>query len=164
MLARWNRWNPFEDVNMMHREMTNVFDRFFGTVEGRLGPMTRLPHWFPKVEAFYYHNNLVLRAFLPGVEPKNVDVSVSGNLLTIKGERKPGLEIPKEDYLFSEVFYGPFERTLTLPDGLKTDKVNAKYFNGVLEIAIPMAEAVLPKKIAVEVVPLGEKILTGVVR
>ncbi len=164
MLARWNRWNPLEEINVIQRDMANVFDRFFGTMEGRLGPMTRATHWFPLVEAFYHHNMLVLRAFLPGVEPKTVDVSVSGNLLTIKGERKLDVEILKEDYLFSEIVYGPFERTLTLPDGLKADKVNAKYFNGVLEIAIPVAEAVMRKKITVEVVPPGEKVLTRMAR
>jgi len=123
-----------------------------------------MTNWFPPMEAFYDKNVLMLRAFIPGVVPKEVDISVTGNLLTIKGERKPDPMVPPEGYLFSEITYTKFERTLTLPEGLKIDKIHAKYLNGVLEITIPVTEAVLPKKVTIEeVVPHGEKVLTGVV-
>jgi len=162
MLARWNRWYPFEEINKIEREIGTFFPRTFGMFEPM--PTTKMNTWYPPVEAFYYKNAMVLRTFLPGVDPKYVDISVTGNLLTIKGERKLELEIPRDDHLFSEIVYGTFERTLTLPEGLKTEKVHAKYFNGILEITIPVAEGVLPKKVAVEVVPPAEKVLAGATR
>ncbi|HET7853011.1 MAG TPA: Hsp20/alpha crystallin family protein [Candidatus Methylomirabilis sp.] len=162
MLARWNRWEPLEEINKIQREIGTLFGRTFGMME--FAPTTRPSTWFPPMEAFYYQNALVLRTFVSGVEPKSVDISVTGNLLTIKGDRKLGVEIARDDYLFSEIAYGTFERTLTLPEGLKTDKVHAKYFNGVLEITVPVLEGVLPKKVAVEVVPSAEKILAGATR
>jgi len=162
MLARWNRWDPLEEINRIQRDIGTLFGRSFGTME--FVPTARMTTWFPPMEAFYSKNALVLRTFLPGVEPKSVDISITGTLLTIKGDRKLGLEIPRDDYLFSEIAYGTFERTLTLPEGLTTDKVHAKYFNGVLEITIPVLEGVLPKKVAVEVVPSAEKVLTGATR
>jgi HSP20 family protein len=161
MLARWNRWDPFGEMNKIQRDISTLFGRTFGTVEP-VSPFVTT--WFPPMEAFYHKNALVLRIFLPGVEPNSVDISVNGNLLTIKGERKLGWEIPRDDYLFSEILYGTFERTLTVPEGLKTDDVRAKYFNGVLEITIPVLEGMLPKKVAVEVVPQVEKVLTGSTR
>ncbi|MDR5696385.1 MAG: Hsp20/alpha crystallin family protein [Armatimonadota bacterium] len=164
MLTRWNRWNPFEEINAIQREIGNLFNRFFGSTEAATGPTTRMTHWIPPMEAFYHNNALVLRCFLPGVDPKTVDVSVTDNLLTIKGERKLELEIPRDDYLFSEVAYGTFERTLTLPQALKSDQVAARYYNGVLEITIPVAEGALPRKVNVEVVAPGEKVLAGSTR
>jgi HSP20 family protein len=162
MLTRWNRWDPIEEFNKIQREIGTFFPRTFGVFEPV--PAAKMNTWYPPVEAFYYKNALVLRAFLPGVDPKRVDISVTGNLLTLKGERKLEPEIPRDDYLFSEVVYGTFERTLTLPEGLKYEKVHAKYFNGVLEITIPILEGVLPKKMAMEVVAPGEKVLAGAIR
>lgn len=70
-------------------------------------------NWFPPMEAFYYKNVLTLRVFIPGVVPKDVEIAVTGNLLTINGERKLEPVIPPEAYVFSEVTYAKFERTLT---------------------------------------------------
>lgn len=162
MRAGWNRWDPLDEINKIQRDIGNLFGRSFGMME--FVPTTQATTWLPPMEAFYHKNAFVLRTFLPGVEPKTVDISVTGNLLTIKGDRKLGQEIPRDDYLFSEIFYGTFERTVTLPEGLKTDKVQAKYLNGVLEVTIPVLEGVLPKKVVVEVVPPTEKALAGAPR
>jgi len=150
MLTRLTRWDPFEEIRMIQREISNLFDRFFGTTQ-LTAAGARAVSWTPPMEAYYHQNHLILRCFIPGVDPKTVDVSVTGNVLTVRGERKLELDIPQEDYLFSEVAYGPFERTLTLPSELKTDQVQAKYYNGVLEISIPVAEGARPRKVPVEV-------------
>jgi HSP20 family protein len=153
------RVDPFEEVVKLQRELGNLVTRTFG--EPAFTTPTRT---FPPMEAFYYKHALVLRAFIPGVTLKEVDLSVTGNLLTIKGERKPEFVIPPEGFLFSEITYVKFERTLALPEGLKTDKIHAKYLNGVLEITIPVTDAVLPRKVPVEeVVPHAEKIVEKVV-
>ncbi len=160
MLARWD---PFEEIDKFQKEIGNLFGRTFRLLE----PIatTKMTGWFPPMEAFYYKNALMLRVFIPGVLPKDVEITFTGNLLTIKGERQLQPVIPPEAYLFSEVTYAKFERTLTLPEGVKTDKMHATYLNGVLEITIPVTEAVLPKKVPVEeVAPHGEKVLAGATR
>jgi HSP20 family protein len=86
---------------------------------------------------------------------------VSGNLLSIKGERKFEYQIPPEQFLFSEVPYGPFELSVTLPAGLRFDQVKAKYINGVLEITLPIHESVLPKQVPVEVQQSSQPAVTG---
>ncbi|MCS7173244.1 MAG: Hsp20/alpha crystallin family protein [Armatimonadetes bacterium] len=149
MLTRWSRWDPFEEIRAIQREISNLFDRFFGSAQ--LAPATRAASWVPPLEAFYHKDHLILRFFLPGVDPKTVDVSVTGNVLTVRGERKLEMDIPQEDYLFCEVNYGPFERTVNLPAEVKTDQVNARYQHGVLEISLPVAEAARPRKVPVEV-------------
>jgi HSP20 family protein len=155
-----HREDPFEDVVKLPRELGTLVARTFG--EPAFTTPTRT---FPPIETFYYKHALVLRAFIPGVAPKEVDLSVTGNLLTIKGERKPEFAIPPEGFLFSEITYAKFERTLARPEGLKTEKINAKYLNGVLEITIPVTDTVLPRKVAVEeVVPHAEKVPAGAAR
>lgn len=164
MLSRWNRWDPFEEIRAIQREISNLFDRVLGTTEAALGVRARTAEWVPPMEAFYHGGALVLRCFLPGVDPNSVDVTVTDNVLTIRGERKLGLDVPRDDYLFSEVAYGRFERTLTLPQHLKTDQVSARYEHGVLEIRIPVVESALPRKVTVEVAGPGERMLAGAAR
>lgn len=163
MLSRWNRWDPFEEIRAIQREISNLFDRVLGTTEAALAGRARSVEWVPPMEAFYHGGALVLRCFLPGVGPSSVDVTVTDNVLTIRGERKLGVDVPRDDYLFSEVAYGRFERTLTLPQHLKTDQVSARYEHGVLEIRIPVVESALPRKVTVEVAP-AEKALAGAAR
>jgi HSP20 family protein len=77
-------------------------------------------------------------------------VSVLGNVLTIKGERKNEKEVKKDDYLRREVSYGSFERRMTLPEGTATEQVKAAFKNGVLEITLPLAKAAVARKVAIE--------------
>ncbi|MCS7235747.1 MAG: Hsp20/alpha crystallin family protein [Armatimonadota bacterium] len=164
MLSRWNRWDPFEEIRAIQREISNLFDRVLGTAEAALTSGARSAEWVPPMEAFYHGGALVLRCFLPGVDPKSVDVTVTDNVLTIRGERRLGLDVPRDDYLFSEVAYGRFDRTLTLPQHLKMDQASARYEHGVLEIRIPVVESALPRKVNVEVAAPAEKVLAGAAR
>ena len=84
------------------------------------------------------------------MEPKDIDVTVLGNVLTIKGERKSEQEVKKEDYLRREVSYGSFERRIGLPDGFAADKVKAAFKNGVIEVTIPLGKETVAKKVPVE--------------
>jgi HSP20 family protein len=99
------------------------------------------------VECFVRDNSLVVRADVPGIEPKDIDISVLGNVLTIKGERKSKEEVKKPDYLRREISYGAFERRLTIPEGAQTDKVKAEFKNGVVEIIVPLGKEVVARKI-----------------
>ncbi len=101
--------------------------------------------------SFVQNGNLVVRADLPGIDPKEVEISVLGNVLTIKGERKQKKEVKAEDYIRREVFYGSFERRMTLPEGAATDKIKAQFKDGVVEITMPVAKEVGARKIPLEV-------------
>ena len=104
----------------------------------------------PAVESYVRDGNLVVRADVPGLELKDLDVSVLRGVLTIKGERKSEQEVKKEDYLRREVSYGSFERRMSLPEGAVTDQVKTNFKNGVLEITIPLAKEAVAKKVQIE--------------
>jgi HSP20 family protein len=141
--------------------ISNFVSKAIGSGNAGTSATGRTAAWVPLIESFYKDKNLVVRVWLPGCDPSKIDVQVSGNLLTIKGERTFPYE-PEDDQLYSEVAYGPFERTVTLPDTIKHDALTAKYVNGVLEISMPVREEVLPKKVTVEIAkPSAEPALTS---
>ena len=90
---------------------------------------------------------------LPGVDPKNVNLQVQANTLTISGERSATRETKEADYLRREITYGSFQRSILLPEGVDTDKLNAEYRNGILEITAPIAAAALPRKVEIKALP-----------
>lgn len=138
-------WRPFRDLERMARNFELRFPRFLEEAEEEeLGVA-------PAIESYVKDGNLVVRADLPGLDPKNIEVSVLHNVLTIKGERKDEKEVKKEDYLRREISYGAFERRMSLPEGAATDKVKAAFKNGTIEITIPLAKEVGAKKIPLEV-------------
>jgi HSP20 family protein len=100
-------------------------------------------------EAKQYH----LRVALPGLDSKDVEISVQGNTLSISGEQKRSRESKGVTYQHREFAYGRFERTIELPDGVDTEKIGADYNNGVLEIVAPMAAAAMPRRIEVKTAP-----------
>lgn len=140
------KWEPFDEISALRREMDDFFRRTFTE-----GLKTRSTGWCPTVDSFIKEGNVVMRVELPGVDPKDVDISVTGNQLTIKGERKAASDVKGEEYLLCEVCYGAFERVIPLPQGVQSDKVHATYKNGILEIMLPVEKAALPKKVHIEI-------------
>jgi HSP20 family protein len=106
--------------------------------------------WSPAIQLVERNNKYIVKADLPGVDKDDVDISVSDNVLTIKGERKEMEEIKDEDIHYAEISFGSFTRSLTLPSKVDADKINATFENGVLEVTLPMATSVLPRKIEVK--------------
>jgi HSP20 family protein len=141
------KWDPFTELGTLHRDVDEIFRRTFGSI----APGFLRGEWYPAIESYMEGNRFLVRADLPGIDPKDVDISVIGNQLTIKGERKIRKEEKEAEKYFCEVCYGSFARTLTLPEGVEMDKVHAGYHNGVLEISMPAKGVALPKKITVEV-------------
>ena len=141
-LIRWdpfrtmNRWDPFSELREMQRDMDRLFNRFMGR---DLSAQESTAGWMPLVESYMKGNDIVFKCELPGVDPKDVDVSFdeTARELIIKGERKKETSTKEEDYLYREVSYGNFERRFSLPEGVKTDELKAKYNNGILEITVP---------------------------
>jgi len=102
------------------------------------------------IDMYHTANDVVVKAALPGVKPDDVEITIVGDTLTIKGEAKAEEEVKREDYLYQERRYGAFSRSVTLPSGLDTDKAEATFENGVLTLTIPKVEKVKPKQVKVK--------------
>lgn len=143
MFGELMRYNPSEELSNWHRDIDDLFSRFFGHSEAP----SSLGNWVPRMETYRKDNDYVLRFDLPGVNPNDVQVQAEGNVLSISGERKS--EEKKEGY--QETFYGKFERTVTLPQGIEADKIAARYEHGVLEIHVPLPAQLAGRKIPVQI-------------
>jgi HSP20 family protein len=142
------RWSPFA----LHREMDDLFSRFFGDAwrQSRLDQGDSTPTWWPAVESYSEDGTLYIRVALPGVDPKDVDVSVTDQTLTISGSRKAAHEGAEGSYFQREFAYGRFERSFPIPEGVDPAQVKAKYANGMLEISMPAPQLAAPKKIEIQ--------------
>jgi HSP20 family protein len=150
------RWSPFGSPFQLHREIDDLLGRFLGSAtwpvshpkgEGDSPP----PTWWPAVESFVHDGTIGVRVALPGVDPKDVEVSVADDVLTVKGERRESGERKDGGYHLRELAYGAFERHLALPEGVDPGQVTAKYVHGVLEITIPAPTAVAPRRVEIQV-------------
>jgi HSP20 family protein len=108
-------------------------------------------NWLPAVDILEKDGNLILRAELPGMSEKQIDVKLEGNTLTLKGERKMDNEDKKNNYHRVESFYGSFTRSFRLPETVDLEKISADYKNGVLTVTIPQKPEVKPREITVSV-------------
>jgi HSP20 family protein len=147
---RWGlaRRGPWADFARMEREMEDLFQRFFGDAGTRWRGEARV--WAPEVDMVDRQDEIVIRADLPGLEQKDLEVSVQEGVLTIRGERKEEREEKQEDYYCAERRAGSFARTLTLPAGVEAEKVRATFKNGVLEVHLPKTPKAQEKKIEIK--------------
>ena len=142
-------WRPFGgELSSFRREMDRIWDRFLGET-----PFAKVlsEEWAPSVDVSETKDNFVLKAELPGLEAKDVNVAISGNLLTIKGEKKKEEEEKDEHHYCAERYYGSFQRVFQLPTSIQADKVEATFDKGVLKVTIPKAEEAKKKEIEVKV-------------
>ena len=131
--------------------VSRLFEDFFNDFpfDGTL--MRSRESWIPSVDILEKDGNLILRAELPGLDEKQIDLKVEGNTLTLKGERKMENEDKKSNYHRVESYYGSFSRSFDLPDTVDLDKINAEYKNGVLTVTMPQKPEVKPREIPVSV-------------
>lgn len=149
------KMDPFEELRAMQYDMERIFDQFLGR---DISSAERQSHaWMPRVENFVKDNNLVFRCELPGVDPKDLEVTVTDRGLTIKGERKTEKSAKDEDYQCREIVYGAFERHFELPERVRTDQMKARFLNGILEITVPAPAIAKARKIVIEAEAAGEK-------
>lgn len=143
------RWEPFRDTvasqENFNRLFSEQFGRFFG--EGETGART----WTPAVDIFETDQNLVLKAELPGFDPKDVEVRIEDGTLYLKGERKFENETKQQNYHRIERSYGTFSRTFTVPNSINSDNVKAEYRDGVLTLTLPKREEAKPKTVKIQV-------------
>lgn len=135
------RWNPAEELSNWHRDIDELFGRFFPRSENTL------QSWAPRMETYRKENEYVIKLDLPGVNPDDVHVETEGNLLTITGERKSEEKGPE----YRETLYGKFERQVALPQGVEADKVTARYEHGVLEIRVPLPAQLVGRKVPIQI-------------
>lgn len=128
--------NPFRLMNRFSEDMERMFETF-GLRPRLFEPLPTKGLWAPDVEILERPNQLVIRADLPGLTKDDVKVNLTDDMLTLEGERKEEKETKREGYFRSERSYGAFYRNIPLPEGVKTDKVDATFKNGVLEVTLP---------------------------
>ena len=141
------RWEPVRELNTIQSEMNRLFNTFFDTPQGG----TQLRRWIPPMDLVETEDDFILRADLPGLSEKDVNIELEDNVLTLSGERKAEHEERKEGYNRVERASGSFSRSLTLPEGVDPDAVSASFDRGVLEIRIPKPEARKPRKVSISV-------------
>lgn len=151
----WPRWGvtraPRRELSQMEREMEDLFGRFFRD----WGAFPRWPSeargWTPAVDMIDRKDAVVLRADLPGLEQKDIEVTVDAGVLTLRGERKEEKEVKEEDYYYAERWGGAFARRLALPPGVDAEKIKATFKNGILEVHLPKTKEAKGKKIEIKV-------------
>jgi HSP20 family protein len=152
------RWAPFTPAFQLRREIDDLFGRFLGQTAGEGGTATpEWPTWTPAVEGCEEGGQWVIKVALPGVDPKDVEVSLAENQLTIRGQRKQASETGQGNYFARELSYGRFERSFTMPEGVDPSKISARYTSGMLEVRVPKPVAEAPRKVTVEVEDGGQK-------
>lgn len=140
------RWDPFRELTSLRDEMNRIFSRSLG--DGGQRPASA-GTWAPPVDVFDTNEAIVLKVELPGLTPDDVEVEVDDNVLTVRGERRFTEDVEEGRYHRIERTYGQFSRSVSLPAGVKPDGITAAFTDGVLEVRVPKADEVRPRKIDV---------------
>ena len=146
------RWEPFRELTSLQDRMNRLFnDAYRPAQTGSEDDWALGGAWAPAVDIFEHEGNIVLRAELPGVDAKDVDIRLENNVLTLRGERKLDSAIKRESYHRVERSYGSFSRSFTLPMAVDQGKIKADYKDGVLNVTLPKREEAKPKQISISV-------------
>ena len=141
-------WRPLGILSSARNERDSRWNRFLRETPS-MGTFTE--EWLPSVDISETKKNFIMKAELPGLDAKDVKVSLSGDLLTIKGEKKKEEEEKDEHHHFVERYSGSFQRSFQLPTSVKGDKVEAIFDKGVLKVTVPKAEEAEKKEIEIKV-------------
>jgi HSP20 family protein len=147
------RWEPFRDLLSLQDRMNRLFDESYrGTQRSGSDDEWALGgSWAPAVDIFEQGNDIVLKAELPGVDPKDVDIRLENNVLSLRGQRKLENEVKRESYHRVERSYGTFSRSFTLPTVVDQGSIKAEFKDGLLRLTLPKRDEAKPKQIQISV-------------
>jgi HSP20 family protein len=142
-----SRFEPFRGASSLQDQINRLFNDVFE----RPGDESNLTTWAPAVDIFETEHALVVKADLPDIDPKDLDIRVENNILSIRGERRFEKQVSEDKYLRVERAYGSFSRSFSLANSVNSDSIQADYHNGVLTLSLPKREEAKPKQIKVNV-------------
>jgi HSP20 family protein len=146
-MATIARLEPFRGLSTLQDQFNRLFNESFRNQPEE----SALTTWAPAVDIYETPNELVVKADLPDVNEKDIDVRVENNLLTIRGERKFEKSVSEENYLRVERTYGAFSRSFSLPNTVNAETIGAEYKNGVLTVTLPKREESKPRQVKVTI-------------
>jgi HSP20 family protein len=141
------RWDPFRNLTAFQDQFNRMFESTLKANQDN----SALTTWAPAVDIYETENELVLKADLPEVEEKDIDVRIENNMLTIRGERKFEKSLKEDNYLRVERTFGSFSRSFSLPNTVDTETIRAIYKNGVLTVELPKRAESKPKQVRINV-------------
>ncbi len=141
------RWDPFRDLLSIQDELNRLVGRTYG---GRQAESVQGGGWVPAIDIYETPEAFVIQAELPGLGPDDVEISVEEGTLLLRGERRPAGDVAEESYHRVERRYGPFGRSIALPQTVNSDAIEAGFDAGVLSITVPKAEQAKPRRIEVK--------------
>ena len=142
------RYEPLSLMNQLQREVNRLFDTRRRWDEEETGLLTS--DWVPAVDIKEEDDHFLIYADLPGVDPKDIEITMENGVLTLKGQRAADKKEETEKYKRIERIRGTFLRRFSLPDTVQADKITAKFKDGVLEVVVPKGEAAQPRKINIQ--------------
>jgi HSP20 family protein len=146
------RWEPFRGLSTLHDQVNRLFNETMFRGQGEDSALTT---WAPAVDIYETPNELVVKADLPDMQEKDIDVRVENNLLTIRGERKFEKNVSEDNYLRVERSYGSFSRSFSLPNSVNAESIHAEYKGGVLTVNLPKREESKPRQVKINVKVAG---------
>lgn len=144
LILRKNEMKPWRDVFDFPTDLGRLLDFNFGRLASPVAS------WIPALDLYEEKDNVVVKAELPGMEEKEVEISFEQDTLTIRGEKKQEEEVKEDNYYHLERSYGKFQRSIVIPSHVDATVAKATFKNGVLEIRLPKKEEVKPRQIKIE--------------
>jgi HSP20 family protein len=148
MARELTKWSRLPTVSSFQQEMNRMFNRFFRDWD--IGPSMETEAWAPPIDLAETPDKIVVKAEMPGIDPKDISISIRNNTLLLNGEKKEEKEEKGKTFYRMERVYGGFSRTIDLPSSVEPDKITAECKNGVLEITMEKKETVKPKQIPIK--------------
>jgi HSP20 family protein len=145
------RWNPSRDLERFRHEVDDLLEKFGFERGAVLRDWESFATFRPAIESYVDGDKFTVRMELPGIDPKKVDIKVIGGVLTVRGSREQKSETKKNDFYRREIRYGSFERSMSLPEGIKADDLKATYRDGILELTATMPKEAAPKEVKIEI-------------
>ena len=142
------RWNPSRELFSPRNQMRDLFDDFFYPLFKEDSPRS-MWGWNPKVDVYEEEGRIVFKAELPGVDKKDIEVTVKDAVLTLKGERSVDKEVKEKNYYRKERSFGKFERAFNLPGDVNAESIEADFKDGILKVSVPKPKELKTKQITV---------------